>query len=370
MKVLFLVNLPAPYRRLFFSELGKKCDLTVIYERASARDRNKKWAEEKNGNYKEIFLKGKKIGDDNSLSLEIIKYLKKGKYDRIVVGMYSTFTAMIAITYLQIKQIPFYLSTDGGFVSEESNIKYHIKHHFIGAASHWLSTGANATDYLVHYGANRNKVSVYPFTSLTKDDLNSAKRYLATDKKKLRNKLGMTEEKILLSVGRFTYEGGYGKGYDTLLKVAERLDNTIGIYIVGDEPTEEFIQWKEQKNLKYVHFIGFKEKKELALFYAAADAFILLTKGDVWGLVINEAMSFALPIITTLQCNAGTELVRNGENGYLVNAGDVDATERAINSVFASPKQILKMSKKSLENIQIYSIENMAETHANLFWRG
>ena len=32
MKVLFMTNLPSPYRVRFFAELGKKCDLTVIYE--------------------------------------------------------------------------------------------------------------------------------------------------------------------------------------------------------------------------------------------------------------------------------------------------------------------------------------------------
>ena len=43
MKVLFLTNLPSPYRVKFFSELGNLCELTVLYERKSASDRDDKW---------------------------------------------------------------------------------------------------------------------------------------------------------------------------------------------------------------------------------------------------------------------------------------------------------------------------------------
>ena len=38
-KVLFLTNIPSPYRNDFFNELGKKCDLTVLYEKKTADDR-------------------------------------------------------------------------------------------------------------------------------------------------------------------------------------------------------------------------------------------------------------------------------------------------------------------------------------------
>ena len=52
----------------------------------------------------------------------------------------------------------------------------------------------------------------------------------------------------------------------------------------------------------------------------ASDLFVLPTREDIWGLVINEAMSFGLPIITTRKCIAGTELITDGENGYLLEA--------------------------------------------------
>lgn len=56
MKVLFTLNVPSPYRMEFNNMLGKLCDLTVVYERAYSRDREKSWHDEKKAvNYKEIF---------------------------------------------------------------------------------------------------------------------------------------------------------------------------------------------------------------------------------------------------------------------------------------------------------------------------
>ena len=50
LKILFLVNIPSPYRNDFFNELGKKCDLTVLFEKRIADDR--KWQFEQSINYK------------------------------------------------------------------------------------------------------------------------------------------------------------------------------------------------------------------------------------------------------------------------------------------------------------------------------
>ena len=92
---------------------------------------------------------------------------------------------------------------------------------------------------------------------------------------------------------------------------------------------------------------------------------MLPTWSDVWGLVINEAMAYGLPIVTTDRCVAGVELVENGVNGYIVPARDRDALTEAVNRVLAEDYRT--MGKAYLEKIRPYTIENMAKAHMEIF---
>ena len=56
MKVLFVTNLPSPYRVDFFNELGKKVDLTVCYERRNSSERDEKWVNNSHRSYKEKYI--------------------------------------------------------------------------------------------------------------------------------------------------------------------------------------------------------------------------------------------------------------------------------------------------------------------------
>jgi glycosyltransferase involved in cell wall biosynthesis len=111
--------------------------------------------------------------------------------------------------------------------------------------------------------------------------------------------------------------------------------------------------------------VGFKKKEELAQYYKAADLLVLPTWSDVWGLVVNEAMAYGLPVVTTDRCVAGVELVENGVNGYIVPVRDGDALAAAINRVLSEDYRA--MGRASLEKIRPYTIENMAKAHVDIF---
>ena len=84
LKVLFLTNVPSPYRVDFFNALGELCELTVLFETKTAKSRNEAWIADYIENFKAIYLKGIKIGEAEAFSLEVFKYLSKRKYDIIV----------------------------------------------------------------------------------------------------------------------------------------------------------------------------------------------------------------------------------------------------------------------------------------------
>ncbi len=363
MKILFLTNIPSPYRVAFFNELGKSCNLTVAFEGRFATDRNSAWQAEKAKNFTPIFLKSWRLGADAFLSLQIIGLLKQ-KWDKVIIGGYSTPTAMLAIEYMRLKKISFYLEVDGGLIRKDSKLKFWLKKHFISAASGWFSSGKETTKYLVHYGANKEKIYEYPFSSLQEKDILPALPTIG-QKQELRKQLGIKEDKVIVSVGRFSYQKGYGKGYDILMKSEEILPKDIGIYIIGDEPTQEFINWKEEKTLNQVHFVGFQSKENLQKWYQAADVFVLPTREDIWGLVINEAMAQGLPVITTNKCVAGLELIKEGQNGYIIPTENSKALAEAILKIFK--QDCRAMGQKSLEFIKPYTIENMAQYHGNIF---
>lgn len=367
MRVLFLTNIPSPYRIDFFNEFGKYCDLTVLFEGLSATDRDKAWKGSNAQNFTPIFMPGIRVSSDKFLCPNVKKFLRQN-WDVIIFGQYSTPTAMIAMDYLAKCHVSFLLEADGGLISNDNGIKYKIKKHYISAASGWISSGKATTEYLVHYGADSQKCYWYPFTSLKSSDLKKADSICRKGKDVIKHQIGVTESKMLLTVGRFTYDAGYGKGYDTIMRAAEKLSKDIGVYIVGDEPTEEFLNWRKEKGLSQVHFIGFKNKEDLAYYYAAADLFVLMTRADVWGLVINEAMSFGLPIITTDKCVAGLELV-DENNGYIIPVDSSDKLIEKICSLCATHHLLISMGNESRKKIEKYTIEEMALAHKDIISR-
>ena len=101
-RILYITNLPAPYKIDFFQELCKYEDLTVIYERSKAENRNEMWYKKTTNSFHEIYLNGIKIGEENSFDTRICSYLRALKYDFVIVNGYSSFTEMIAILYMKI----------------------------------------------------------------------------------------------------------------------------------------------------------------------------------------------------------------------------------------------------------------------------
>ena len=365
MKVLFLTNIPSPYRVSFFNELGKRCELTVAFERGASGERDSSWKKYSFENFHGVFLKGKNLGVDSAFCPGVVKFLKKNKFDRIILANISSPTVMLAIRYLKRHKIDYYIEIDGGLPKSGSGIKEKIKKYFVGGAYGYFSPAAVSDGYCTAYGADASRIHRYPFTSLYEKEILKTPP-TAEERAALREKLGLVEEKIIVSVGRFSYLGGYGKGYDTLLEVAEKLPENIGIYIIGDEPTEEFVRLKEEKKLDRVHYLSYKKKEELFLYYRAADLSVLLTRGDVWGLVINESMANACPVLTTTVCVAGLAVIEDGVNGYLVPAGNAEATREKITAYFSDEKKQKEFSKRVLQSIAPYTFENMASVHGEV----
>jgi glycosyltransferase involved in cell wall biosynthesis len=100
-----------------------------------------------------------------------------------------------------------------------------------------------------------------------------------------------------------------------------------------------------------VCFAGFRNQRELPAFYDLADVFVLPSRREPWGLVVNEAMNAGRAIVVSDQVGSGPDLVKPGENGAIVPVNDVDRLAAALAASLASPAHTAALGRRSLEII-------------------
>ncbi len=159
--------------------------------------------------------------------------------------------------------------------------------------------------------------------------------------------------------------GGVHASPRTIATKAElhmRNGSEVGLVFAGDGiAKDELMQRARRISPGVVNFEGFAHRENLAGLYALADALVLPTHSDTWGLVVNEAMACGLPIIVTSVAGCSADLVEDGWNGYVVPPRDSVKLSAAIDSVLKRPDLKRQMSARSLERIQDYSPETCAD---------
>jgi len=73
-----------------------------------------------------------------------------------------------------------------------------------------------------------------------------------------------------------------------------------------------------------VAFLNQVAPAEVPSYYFSSDFFVLPTRYDIWGLVINEAMAASLPVISSKYAVAANELIRDHMNGFVIDPDDTN----------------------------------------------
>ena len=154
MKILWLTNTPSQYIVNFFNELGEFYDLTVLLERGESIERDKSWRSYNFTFFNCTFLKGMDVVVEKALSLEVVKYLKRGKYNHIVVSNFSNPSGISSIEYMRLNKISNSLESDVGFPKTNNGVKEEFKKHIIKGAKLYFSTVKIHGEYYIKYGAN------------------------------------------------------------------------------------------------------------------------------------------------------------------------------------------------------------------------
>ena len=359
-KVLYLTKSPSPHRVEFFNELSKTCELTVVYESKRFKERDKERVAQSSGGYKEVFLSGWNVRRGARFCPGVLKFVRRDQFDVVVVGAYDTPTAKLAISALRRKKIPFALNTDGGFIDDtESERKRNTKRRLISGASWWLSSGPLTSEYFLGYGATKDKIFEYPFSSVRQAEV-LPKAMERRQKLLVRGQKVLRCETLFIAVGQFIPRKGF---YEFLKVWASEERGTTGLAIIGGGPEEALYKKIAQENPN-IWILPFLKKQVLAEYFKAADAFVLPTNEDVWGLVVGEAMSYGLPIFSTDRCIAAETM--KGTGVRIFPAGDNSALISAMEDFEISEKKDEMISDVLLRAGE-YTIEKMAQRHMEIF---
>jgi 1,2-diacylglycerol 3-alpha-glucosyltransferase len=168
-------------------------------------------------------------------------------------------------------------------------------------------------------------------------------------------------DQYFLYVGRLSRE----KNLELLIRSFMELRGSgFSLVLVGDGPLRARLedQARAADLESQVRFVGLKSTEEILPYYAFAHAFILPSRCEPWGLVVNEAMAARLPIIVSNRCGCADDLVQDGINGFVFEPDrQGELADILWRTARLSPELRDLMGRQSQELISRYSARHWAE---------
>jgi len=111
------------------------------------------------------------------------------------------------------------------------------------------------------------------------------------------------------------------------------------LVFVGEGPLRaELENYCLEHSVEDVFITGFANQLEMPQFYAIGDILVLPSKYEPWGLVVNEAMNFDMPIIVSDRVGCAADLVHNGRNGFVFRWDDEKSLEEKLKTLLTNPE--------------------------------
>lgn len=173
-------------------------------------------------------------------------------------------------------------------------------------------------------------------------------------------------EKRVVAIARYSHE----KGIDLLLKawaIAEKktVDWRLDVFGDGDRAAYEQLidKLKLERNRCQLH----GRTNDVEQEYVNSSLFVLSSRFEGFGMVLTEAMACGLPVVS-FDCPWGPRsIITNHEDGLLVENGDVLALAKSLSCLMNDATLRLSMSHKGQNNVQRFSIGQIALQWKNIF---
>lgn len=278
------------------------------------------------------------------INFGVWREIKNGNYDAVILQAWTNITWWAAFLACIRFKTPFFFMTDANVMPEQyrSKSKKFIKKkllNFLFKRTYgFLSSGKANRDFYEYYGAEPAKIRDFYFSWGYEEILGKSEKITA-QRNFVRQSLNLKEEDfVVLYVGRLSDEKNPQLLLEAFGKIAGKNKKLL---FVGEGPLKKELQARA-KNMgleERVCFAGFQPRELVLNFYAAADIFVLPSKRETWGIVVNEAMCFGLPVITSDQVGAFPDLVKEGVSGFVFPSGDSGRLAELIEKVMNMPRE-------------------------------
>lgn len=347
-KVLYLTNIETPYRVRFFNELAEICDLTVLYERKTSSNRDRAWAQSETRDYRIKNLRGIPWKTENAISMGILKEVLSG-YDAVIVGCFNSPVQIMAMILMRILRKPYALNLDGEPFLEGTGLKARLKRFFLKGAGQYLVAGEQSAQSVRRALGDAAEIIPYYFSSLSEAEAEANGKTAESCQR----------DHTVLVVGQyFDY-----KGMDVALEAA-RMDPQIQYKFVGMGQRIALFT-NDHEIPANVQVIPFLQKADLEQEYRRCGMLVLPSRQECWGLVINEAASFGMPIVSTWGSGAAVEFLGEEYPQYLAKPGDARDLLHCIRLLCQSPATE-EYSQALMKKAKQYTIDRSVQAYSRV----
>ncbi len=333
MRLAVLTNMVPPYRQPMFEALASLVDGELLVLTLTMVEKNRAWSVPMNARFRLEVVPGRHlyIGSRDwalHVNRSVSTALSGYRPDVLVIGGYDSPAQWEALLRARVRGLPTVLwSGSHAFSSRSRNgLVLGLKRWFVRQCRAYLAYGSLAADYLVNLGADRRNVVV---------GVNSVDSSLffagGTDRAAVRRACGASRFRVVACCSGQLIER---KGVDLVIGAMAHVRRDVALWIVGDGPLRaRYERLASERAPGRVFFLGQQEYGRLPEIYGASDLFVVPSRREVWGLVVNEAMAAGLPVIAARSMGATMDLVESRGTGISVAEDDPHGIANAINAL-------------------------------------
>jgi len=315
--------------------------------------------EAQNDGLKTAVFDSRSQADLNTIS-SLKKFLKENRIDILHTHNYkSDITGFLATRLTHVK----WVATMHGWISGDSKLRWYesLDRFVLKFASQVICVSQNNYDRLLNIGINRDSLSVIA-NGIDLEQFSSS-----SGDQGLKKSLGIDPNTTVITiVGRL----GEEKGHKVLFKA---LSSVIGQYpdikclVVGDGPLMEKLKGQAADLGLSRHIIFTGNRKDVADIYKICDILVNASFTEGLPMTILEAMASKVTVIAT-RVGAVPQVIRNGENGILLEPGDAESLSQAITGLIKDAGRRKALAQTAYKDVcEHYSEQQMAEKYKNLY---